>query len=104
MLAQSLAMAQGREHDNPNKCFSGNRPSSALIGEQLTPYSMGALLALYENRIALQGFCWNINSFDQEGVQLGKVLADRLLGAMAGVQELGSDTPESSLLKAAGMI
>jgi glucose-6-phosphate isomerase len=104
MLAQSLAMAQGREHDNPNKCFSGNRPSSVLIGEQLTPSAMGALLALYENRIALQGFCWNINSFDQEGVQLGKVLADRLLGAMAGVQELGSDTPESSLLKAAGMV
>ncbi|WP_417916542.1 glucose-6-phosphate isomerase [Candidatus Electronema sp. JC] len=104
MLAQSLAMAQGREHDNPNKCFSGNRPSSVLIGEQLTPYAMGALLALYENRIALQGFCWNINSFDQEGVQLGKVLADRLLGAMAGVQELSPDAPESSLLKAAGMV
>ncbi|MCW5199093.1 glucose-6-phosphate isomerase, partial [Desulfobulbus sp. F3] len=70
MLAQSLAMAQGREHDNPNKRFSGNRPSSVLIAEQLTPYTMGALLALYENRIAFQGFCWNINSFDQEGVQL----------------------------------
>ncbi|CAK8718598.1 Glucose-6-phosphate isomerase [Candidatus Electronema halotolerans] len=104
MLAQSLAMAQGREHDNPNKHFAGNRPSSVLIAEQLTPYAMGALLALYENRIALQGFCWNINSFDQEGVQLGKVLADRLLGAMAGAQELGSDRPESSLLKAAGMV
>uniref|UniRef100_UPI0040562D35 glucose-6-phosphate isomerase n=1 Tax=Candidatus Electronema sp. TaxID=2698783 RepID=UPI0040562D35 len=104
MLAQSLAMAQGREHGNPNKRFAGNRPSSVLIAEQLTPYVMGALLALYENRIALQGFCWNINSFDQEGVQLGKVLADRLLGAMAGVQELSPDTPESSLLKAAGMV
>ncbi len=104
MLAQSLAMAQGREHDNPNKRFAGNRPSSVLIADQLTPYAMGALLALYENRIALQGFCWNINSFDQEGVQLGKVLADRLLGAMSGAQELGSDRPESSLLKAAGMV
>jgi glucose-6-phosphate isomerase len=104
MLAQSLAMAQGREHDNTNKRFAGNRPSSVLIADQLTPYAMGALLALYENRIALQGFCWNINSFDQEGVQLGKVLADRLLGAMAGTQALGLDTPESSLLKAAGMI
>jgi glucose-6-phosphate isomerase len=104
MLAQSLAMAQGREHDNPNKRFAGNRPSSVLIADQLTPYAMGALLALYENRIALQGFCWNINSFDQEGVQLGKVLADRLLGAMAKTQELGQDAPENSLLKAAGMI
>jgi glucose-6-phosphate isomerase len=104
MLAQSLAMAQGREHDNPNKRFAGNRPSSVLIADQLTPYAMGALLALYENRIALQGFCWNINSFDQEGVQLGKVLADRLLGAMAKTQELGQDAPENSLLKAAGMM
>lgn len=103
MLAQSLAMAQGREHENPNRCFMGNRPSSVLIAEQLTPYAMGALLALYENRIAFQGFCWNINSFDQEGVQLGKVLADRLLGALAGRQELSSDAPERSLLKAAGM-
>uniref|UniRef100_UPI004056C29B glucose-6-phosphate isomerase n=1 Tax=Candidatus Electronema sp. TaxID=2698783 RepID=UPI004056C29B len=103
MLAQSLAMAQGRAHDNPNKHFAGNRPSSVLIAEQLTPYAMGALLALYENRIAFQGFCWNINSFDQEGVQLGKVLADRLLAALSGETALSPDAPESSLLKAAGM-
>jgi glucose-6-phosphate isomerase len=104
MLAQSLALALGREHENPNKRFTGNRPSSVLITDQLTPYTMGALLALYENRIALQGFCWNINSFDQEGVQLGKVLADRLLGVLAGTKVLGPDAPESSLLKAAGMV
>jgi glucose-6-phosphate isomerase len=103
MLAQSLAMAQGRGHENPNKRFAGNRPSSVLIAEQLTPYTMGALLALYENRIAFQGFCWNINSFDQEGVQLGKVLADRLLAALSGEKALSADAPESSLLKAAGM-
>ncbi len=104
MLAQSLALAQGRSHENPNKHFVGNRPSLVLITEQLTPYAMGALLALYENRIAFQGFCWNINSFDQEGVQLGKVLADRLLGVMSGGKELSADAPESSLLKAAGMV
>lgn len=103
MLAQSLAMAQGRAHDNPNKRFSGNRPSSVLIAEQLTPYAMGALLALYENRIAFQGFCWNINSFDQEGVQLGKALADRLLAALSGEKELSAAVPELSLLRAAGM-
>ncbi len=103
MLAQSLALAQGRDQENPNKRFAGNRPNSVLIAEQLTPYTMGALLALYENRIALQGFCWNINSFDQEGVQLGKILADRLLGAMAGVQELGKQSSELALLQAAGM-
>lgn len=103
MLAQTLALAQGREHENPNKRFLGNRPSSVLLAEQLNPYTMGALLALYENRIAFQGFCWNINSFDQEGVQLGKVLADRLLKAIAGGQDLSPAAPERSLLKAAGM-
>ena len=107
MLAQSLAMAQGRDHENPNKRFSGNRPSSLLIGERLTPYAMGALLALYENRIAFQGFCWNINSFDQEGVQLGKILADRILAELipekeGGQQKLAPDAPEISLLRAAG--
>jgi glucose-6-phosphate isomerase len=52
------------------------------MGEKLTPESMGALLALYEAKIVFQGFCWNINSFDQEGVQLGKILADEILSAM----------------------
>ena len=108
MLAQALAMAQGREHENPNKAFAGNRPSFLLIAEQLTPYAMGALLALYENKIALQGFCWNINSFDQEGVQLGKILADRILGELAegkdGVQQkLAPEAPEISLLRAAAL-
>jgi len=79
VLAQTLALAVGQDNANPNKKFAGNRPSSLLIGDRLTPYSMGALLALYENKIAMQGFVWNINSFDQEGVQLGKVLANRLL-------------------------
>jgi glucose-6-phosphate isomerase len=107
MLAQSLAMAQGRDHENPNKKFSGNRPSSLLIGERLTPYVMGALLALYENRIVFQGFCWNINSFDQEGVQLGKILADRILVELifdkeGGQQKLAPDAPEISMLSAAG--
>ena len=108
MLAQSLAMAQGQEHENPNKVFAGNRPSLLLIAEQLTPYTMGALLALYENKIAFQGFCWNINSFDQEGVQLGKRLADRILGELADGQsgnrkKLPVDAPEISLLRAAAI-
>lgn len=110
MLAQSLALALGRAHENPNKSFPGNRPSSLLIADRLTPYSMGALLALYENKIALQGFCWNINSFDQEGVQLGKVLANRILAELTEEQEeeqegerLSPDAPERSLLKAAGL-
>ncbi|TKB28687.1 glucose-6-phosphate isomerase [Desulfopila sp. IMCC35006] len=79
LLAQSLAMATGRDNANPNKRFAGNRPNSILLADRLTPYTMGALLAIYETKIAMQGFVWNINSFDQEGVQLGKVLAGEIL-------------------------
>jgi glucose-6-phosphate isomerase len=82
-LAQSQALAVGRQNPNPNKRFAGNRPSSILIADRLTPFSMGALLSLYENKIVMQGFVWNINSFDQEGVQLGKELANRLLDHLA---------------------
>ncbi len=108
MLAQALALAQGQEHENPNKRFAGNRPSSLLIARQLTPYTMGGLLALYENRIVFQGFCWNINSFDQEGVQLGKILADRILAELAEGQgdeqrKPGRDAAEISLLKVAAL-
>jgi len=64
---------------NPNKYFPGNRPSSLLLGEKLDSFTMGALLALYEHKIAFQGFIWGINSFDQEGVQLGKKLASKIM-------------------------
>ncbi|MFT5726042.1 MAG: glucose-6-phosphate isomerase [Desulforhopalus sp.] len=87
LYAQIVAMATGQCSVNPNKNFPGNRPSSLILGEQLTPEVMGALLALYEAKIVFQGFAWNINSFDQEGVQLGKVLATRFLSAMS---EIGS--------------
>lgn len=84
LLAQSLALATGQESENPNKLFSGNRPNSILLGDELTPACMGALLALYEAKIVFQGFAWNINSFDQEGVQLGKMLANRFLAHFRG--------------------
>ncbi|MDH3394496.1 MAG: glucose-6-phosphate isomerase, partial [Desulfobulbaceae bacterium] len=109
LLAQALALATGQQSDNPNKRFSGNRPSSIIIADQLTPYSLGALLALYENKIVMQGFLWNINSFDQEGVQLGKVLANRLLAHMAGRKNNsgynGADTDPAgwAMLKATGL-
>lgn len=93
MLAQSLALAMGREDRNPARSFPGNRPSTLLIADRLTPRSMGGLLAMYEHRIAFQGFCWNINSFDQEGVQLGKVLAARLLHRMGGASGTGDVDP-----------
>ena len=74
-----MAFALGKDDENPNKSFEGNRPSSVIVGCELTPEALGALLAHFENKIMFQGFCWNINSFDQEGVQLGKVLARRVL-------------------------
>ena len=79
VAAQIVAFACGKEDENRNKNFEGGRPSSIIIGEQLTPASLGALLAHFENKIMFQGFLWNVNSFDQEGVQLGKVLAKRVL-------------------------
>lgn len=77
--AQIMAFACGKEDEDPNKVFAGGRPCSLIFGKQLTPESLGALLAHYENKVMFQGFIWNINSFDQEGVQLGKVLATRVL-------------------------
>lgn len=79
VAAQIVAFACGKSDDNRNKNFEGGRPSSIIIGDSLTPKSLGALLAHFENKIMFQGFLWNVNSFDQEGVQLGKVLAKRVL-------------------------
>lgn len=79
LLAQSVALAIGQKSDNPNKCFSGNRPNHLLLGACLTPETVGSLLSYFENKVAFQGFIWNINSFDQEGVQLGKVLANKFI-------------------------
>ncbi len=79
VVAQIVAFACGKADADRNKQFEGGRPSSIITGEQLTPESLGALLSHFENKIMFQGFVWNINSFDQEGVQLGKVLAKRVL-------------------------
>ena len=79
VAAQIVAFACGKADENRNKNFEGGRPSSIIIGEQLDPKALGALLAHFENKIMFQGFLWNVNSFDQEGVQLGKLLAKRVL-------------------------
>lgn len=79
LAAQIVAFARGKKDADPNKNFPGDRPSSLLYGESLTPQSLGALLAHFENKVMFQGFLWNINSFDQEGVQLGKILAKQIL-------------------------
>lgn len=101
LLAQSVAFATGKNDQNPNKCFDGNRPNLIIMGKKLTPRSMGALLAIYEAKIVMQGFVWNINSFDQEGVQLGKVLANRFLGLMQ-TGERDESTVESHMLEIVG--
>jgi glucose-6-phosphate isomerase len=80
LAAQIAAFAQGRSHAEPNKDFPGGRPSSLILGDSLDPAALGALLAHFENKVMFQGFAWNLNSFDQEGVQLGKILASELLG------------------------
>ena len=109
LLAQTVALATGKPDDNPNKVFPGNRPSSVLIADQLTPHTLGALLAYYENKVAFQGFIWNINSFDQEGVQLGKVLAKQFTAHFeANASDAsydGADTDPTgwAMMKAAGL-
>lgn len=85
LSAQIVAFACGKDNENPNKYFAGERPSSLIYGNQLTPESLGALLSHFENKIMFQGFIWNLNSFDQEGVQLGKILTKQVLaGDMTG--------------------
>ena len=79
VAAQIMAFACGKEDEDKNKNFVGGRPSSIIVGEKLTPEALGALLAHFENKVMFQGFVWNVNSFDQEGVQLGKVLAKKVL-------------------------
>ena len=92
VTAQIIAFACGKSDENPNKAFAGERPSSLIHGKQLTPAALGALLAHYENKVMFQGFVWNVNSFDQEGVQLGKVLAKSVLsGKMDGALKAFAD-------------
>ncbi len=101
LFAQSIALATGQHNDNPNKFFPGNRPNSILFGERLDPYAMGAILAFYEHKVAFQGFIWNINSFDQEGVQLGKKLALKMVDQFAAIRQNKPVDPKNFPLGAA---
>ena len=98
-LAQTEALAFGKtaeevraegvpEHLVAHKTFAGNHPSTTILAPQLTPHVLGQLVALYEHKVFTQGAIWNINSFDQWGVELGKVLATRIAA------ELGTDTAD----------
>lgn len=83
LLAQSRALAVGRESEDRARHFDGNRPSSTLVLDDLGPVNVGRLLGFYEARTIYEGFIWGINSFDQYGVELGKSLADALRTEMA---------------------
>ena len=95
LFAQSIALALGQKSSNPNQFFPGNRPNRILLGERLDPFTMGAILAYYEHKVAFQGFIWNINSFDQEGVQLGKKLALKMIDLFAVQRQGKSPDPKS---------
>ena len=82
-LAQAQALANGKTAENPNDVYPGKRPSNLLLLPKLNAFYLGALLALYENRTATLGALWNINSFDQPGVEYGKVLAKPIEKALA---------------------
>lgn len=101
-MAQIVAFARGKEDLNPNKRFAGGRPSTFLFGARLGPRQLGALFSHYENKVMFQGFAWNINSFDQEGVQLGKLLANKVLSIMQG--EKTDEAVLSAMAKLTGFL
>ncbi len=74
----------------PHKLFAGNRPSNTILVSQITPRTLGRLIALYEHKIFTQGVIWNINSFDQWGVELGKQLASAILPELDGPETVDS--------------
>ena len=102
LFAQAIALAKGDQNSNPNKNFSGNRPSHILLANTLDPYTLGSLLAYHEHYVAFEGFIWGINSFDQEGVQLGKVLANGVIELFKCQREKGciAKDKESALSRA----
>jgi len=89
LRAAGMSDDQIRFH-TPYRVFSGNKPSNSILFKKLTPRTLGALIAFYEHKIFVQGIIWNIFSFDQWGVELGKVLAKRIL------PELSDDSPVST--------
>jgi glucose-6-phosphate isomerase len=85
----------------PHRVFEGNRPSNTILAECLTPEILGTLIALYEHSVFTQGVIWNIDSFDQWGVELGKVLAQRIVPELENQTEpeLGHDSSTNNLIR-----
>jgi glucose-6-phosphate isomerase len=98
-LAKSGMPEAARKALAPHKTFEGNRPTSTFFMDLLTPHSLGRLLALYEHKVFVQGAIWDVNSFDQWGVELGKVLAGRILPELSGEGSVtGHDSSTSALI------
>jgi len=109
-FAQAEALMRGRSADElraagvtdesriPHMVFEGNRPSNTLLMENLTPHVLGALIALYEHRTFVQGVVWNINSFDQWGVELGKILARPIEAELSGSETAPHDASTTALI------
>jgi glucose-6-phosphate isomerase len=99
LLAQAQALAFGRtDSPSPHRSFPGNRPSTIIVAERLTPSTLGQLIALYEHIVFVQGVVWGINSFDQWGVELGKQLAQTIAAELTGDHRSGSHDASTSAL------
>jgi glucose-6-phosphate isomerase len=98
LLAQSQALLLGKTDGGGHKHFAGNRPSTVLLLDELTPASLGALIALQEHRVFVSGALWGINSFDQWGVELGKVLARDIEPRLGSGDATGLDASTAGLL------
>ena len=110
VIAQGEALAFGKTADQvkvegipdwlvPHNTFEGNHPSTTIFADQLTPEMLGKLVALYEHSVFTQGVIWNINSFDQWGVELGKVLAKRIIPQLTGDVALDHDSSTNALIR-----
>ncbi len=98
-IAQAQALMQGRTGADGHRDFPGNRPSSFFVLDELCPASLGALVAMYEHRVFVSGSVWGINSFDQWGVELGKVLAKDISSRFSGGDRQGLDASTAALLQ-----
>jgi len=98
-LAQSQAMMAGQSADDPHRAVAGDRPTTTVILPRLDAHSLGALLALYEHKVFCQGVIWNINSFDQWGVELGKRLALPIYDQLGGASAAHQDAATQRLIK-----
>ncbi len=85
----------------PHRVFEGNRPSNTILADRLTPANLGKLVALYEHNVFTQGAIWQINSFDQWGVELGKALAQRIIPELENQTQpaLGHDSSTNNLIQ-----